>query len=144
VLNTLVVQSKGNVSGGARTSDWTSQLRRGVLELCILQMLRREPSYGYEIVTTLNALGPLSAGENTVYPLLRRLRADGLLDTFMRESPNGPPRQYYRLTPDGKKQLAALSREWDAMAAAVALCMSEESHHESDTSRGRSLSRAAE
>ena len=92
--NTLVVQSKGNGSGVARVSDWTSQLRRGVLELCVLQMLRREPSYGYEIVTTLNALGPLSAGENTVYPLLRRLRADGLLDTFIRESPNGPPRQY--------------------------------------------------
>ena len=128
------MQSQGNAGGGG--SDWTSQLRRGVLELCVLQMLRREPSYGYEIVTTLNALGPLSAGENTVYPLLRRLRADGLLDTFMRESPNGPPRQYYRLTADGRKQLAALSKEWDAMAAAVAQCMSEESHHEPDASRG--------
>ena len=97
-----MVQSKGNGSGVARVSDWTSQLRRGVLELCVLQMLRREPSYGYEIVTTLNALGPLSAGENTVYPLLRRLRADGLLDTFMRESPNGPPRQY--LPADRRRQ----------------------------------------
>ena len=142
--NTLVVQSKGNGSGVARVSDWTSQLRRGVLELCVLQMLRREPSYGYEIVTTLNALGPLSAGENTVYPLLRRLRADGLLDTFMRESPNGPPRQYYRLTADGRKQLAALSKEWHAMAAAVAQCMSEESNHEPDASRDRSISRTAE
>jgi PadR family transcriptional regulator PadR len=117
-------------------SDWTSQLRRGVLELCVLQMLRREPSYGYEIVTTLSALGPLSAGENTVYPLLRRLRADGLLDTSMRESPSGPPRQYYRLTAEGRKRLAALSREWDAMAAAIAKCMGEESHHEPDASRG--------
>jgi PadR family transcriptional regulator PadR len=140
------MQSKGNGSGVSRgsVSDSTSQLRRGVLELCVLQMLRREPSYGYEIVTTLNALGPLSAGENTVYPLLRRLRADGLLDTFMRESPNGPPRQYYRLTADGRKQLAALSAEWDAMAAAVVQCMSEESHHEPDAPRGRPISRAAE
>jgi PadR family transcriptional regulator PadR len=137
-----VSESKGN--SVTRVSDWTSQLRRGVLELCVLQMLRRQPSYGYEIVTTLNALGPLSAGENTVYPLLRRLRADGLLDTFMRESPSGPPRQYYRITADGRKQLAALSKEWDAMAVAVAQCMSEESDHESDTPRGRSLSRAAE
>src|SRR5262245_14595816 len=138
------MQSKGNGSGMARVSDWTSQLRRGVLELCVLQMLRSEPSYGYGIVTTLNRLRPLSAGENTVYPLLRRLRADGLLDTFMRESPNGPPRQYYRLTADGKKRLAAFSKEWAAMAAAVAQCMSEESHHEPDASRDRSVSRAAE
>jgi PadR family transcriptional regulator PadR len=127
VLNTLVEKSKGNGGGEARVSDWTSQLRRGVLELCILQMLRREPSYGYEIVTALNALGPLSAGENTVYPLLRRLRADGLLDTFMRESPNGPPRQYYRLTADGRTRLAAFTKDWVAMAAAVAQCLSEES-----------------
>jgi PadR family transcriptional regulator PadR len=127
VLNTLVEESKGNGSGAGRAADWTSQLRRGVLELCVLQMLRREPSYGYEIVTALNALGPLSAGENTVYPLLRRLRADGLLDTFMRESPNGPPRQYYRLTTDGKTRLAAFTKEWVAMAAAVSECLSEES-----------------
>jgi PadR family transcriptional regulator, regulatory protein PadR len=141
VLNTLVVQSKG--SGASPMADWTSQLRRGVLELCVLQMLRGEPSYGYEIVMTLNALGPLSAGENTVYPLLRRLRADGVLDTFMRESPNGPPRQYYRLTADGRKRLAALSKEWDVMAEAVARCMSEGSHHERNASRDRSISHAA-
>jgi PadR family transcriptional regulator PadR len=141
VWNTLVMQSMGN--GASPIADWTSQLRRGVLELCILQILRREPGYGYQIVTTLNALGPLSAGENTVYPLLRRLRAEGLLDTFMRESPTGPPRQYYRLTADGRKQLATLSKEWDLMAEAVARCMSEESHHERDASRDRAISHAA-
>jgi PadR family transcriptional regulator PadR len=111
------MQAKENGTGMARVSEWTSQLRRGVLELCVLQVLRTEPS------------------ENTVYPLLRRLRADGLLDTFMRESPNGPPRQYYRLTSDGRKRLAAFSKEWDAMAAAVAQCMNEEWHHERDASR---------
>ena len=101
-------------------ADWTSQLRRGVLELCILQLLRREASYGYEIVTRLEALGPLAAGENTVYPLLRRLKAEGLLDTFMQESPAGPPRRYYRLTADGKRRLTTLEKEWDAMVSAVA------------------------
>jgi PadR family transcriptional regulator PadR len=101
-------------------ADWTSQLRRGVLELCILQLLRRDPSYGYEIVTRLEALGPLAAGENTVYPLLRRLKTEGLLDTFMQESPAGPPRQYYRLTADGKRRLSTLEKEWDAMVNAVA------------------------
>lgn len=106
-------------------NEWTSQLRRGVLELCILQLVRRDASYGYELVTTLDALGPLAAGENTVYPLLRRLKTDGLLETFTRESPAGPARQYYRLTADGRKRLAALSKEWDAMVDAVARCMSQ-------------------
>lgn len=105
------------------TSDWTSQLRRGVLELCILQVLRQDASYGYEIVTTLGSLGPLAAGENTVYPLLRRLKADGLLETFMEESPAGPPRQYYRLSASGRKRLGALQKEWEAMTEAVDRCM---------------------
>ena len=99
--------------------DWTSQLRRGVLELCILRLLRHRPSYGYEIVTTLDALGPLAAGENTVYPLLRRLKADRYLETFTRESPAGPPRQYYRLTADGRRRLAAIEKEWADMVQAV-------------------------
>ncbi|MBX7186983.1 MAG: PadR family transcriptional regulator [Vicinamibacteria bacterium] len=106
------------------TSDWTSQLRRGVLELCILQVLAREASYGYEIVTTLGSLGPLAAGENTVYPLLRRLKADGMLETYTEESPSGPPRQYYRLSLAGRKRLGTLQKEWEAMTEAVDRCMS--------------------
>lgn len=100
-------------------SDWNSQLRRGVLELCVLRTLRDEPSYGYEIVTTLQTLGPLAAGENTVYPLLRRLKVDRHLETFARDSPTGPPRQYYRLTASGRRRLASLEAEWDAMVQAV-------------------------
>ena len=100
-----------------------SQLRRGVLELCILQVLRRDPSYGYEIVTTLESLGPLAAGENTVYPLLRRLKAEGVLETFMQDSSAGPPRQYYRLSAEGKRRLAVLHREWEAMSDAVKQCL---------------------
>ena len=104
-------------------TDWTSQLRRGVLELCLLRVLSDEPSYGYEIVSRLESLGPLASSENTIYPLLRRLKADGLLETFMRDSPAGPPRQYYRVTADGRRRLAALSKEWIAMAEAVATCL---------------------
>jgi PadR family transcriptional regulator PadR len=101
------------------SSDWTTQLRRGVLELCILRLLRHRPSYGYEIVTTLDALGPLAAGANTVYPLLRRLKADHYLETFSRESPAGPPRQYYRVTADGRRRLAAIEKDWGEMVRAV-------------------------
>ena len=104
-------------------ADWTPQLRRGVLELCVLRIVREAASYGYEIVTRLETLGPLAAGENTVYPLLRRLRADRHLDTFSVDSPAGPPRQYYRLTAQGQRRLAALEKEWEAMVEAVDRCV---------------------
>jgi len=104
-------------------TEWTSQLRRGVLELCVLRLLRDQPSYGYEIVTTLSGLGPLAAGENTLYPLLRRLKTDKHLETFSVESPNGPPRQYYRITARGRQRLSLLESEWTDMAAAVERCL---------------------
>lgn len=67
--------------------EWTTQLRRGVLEFCILQILHYRPSYGYEIVSRLESLGPLAAGENTVYPILRRLNSDRVVEAFLQESP---------------------------------------------------------
>lgn len=103
--------------------EWTSQVRRGVLELCVLRLLQDEPSYGYEIVTKLADFGPLAAGENTLYPLLRRLKSDQHLETYAVDSPTGPPRQYYRLTPRGREQLATLQKEWTQMADAVARCL---------------------
>lgn len=104
-------------------TEWTSQLRRGVLELCILRLLRDDANYGYEIVTTLASFGPLAAGENTVYPLLRRLKTDKHLETYAVESPSGPPRQYYRITARGRQRLASLETEWTDMARAVERCL---------------------
>lgn len=104
-------------------TEWTSQLRRGVLELCVLRVLQDQPSYGYEIVTTLAAFGPLAAGENTLYPLLRRLKTDKHLETYSVESPSGPPRQYYRITARGRQHLASLETEWKNMADAVERCL---------------------
>jgi PadR family transcriptional regulator PadR len=104
-------------------TEWTSQLRRGVLELCVLCVLRNQPSYGYEIVTTLAAFGPLAAGENTLYPLLRRLKTDKYLETYAVDSPSGPPRQYYRITARGRQRLTRLETEWTDMAAAVERCL---------------------
>jgi PadR family transcriptional regulator PadR len=104
-------------------SERTSQWRRGVLELCILKLLGDEASYGYQIVTSLYSLGPLAAGENTVYPLLRRLKTDRHLETFSAESPAGPPRQYYRLTVKGRHRLATLEQEWAEMVLAVERCL---------------------
>ncbi len=101
------------------TSEWNSQLRRGLLEFCILSLIETSPRYGYEIVTKLAESPQLAAGEGTVYPLLRRLRKDGWLDTFWQESVSGPPRQYYRPTPLGQQVLRAMRQEWAQLVQAV-------------------------
>jgi len=100
-------------------SEWNSQVRRGVLELCILALVEREPQYGYEIVTRLSDAPQLAAGEGTIYPLLRRLKKDGWVETYWQESGVGPPRQYYRLTPVGHAALKAMQGEWTQLVASV-------------------------
>lgn len=102
------------------SSEWIAQWRRGVLELCILRLIAREPSYGYEIVSALDRFPTLASGENTIYPLLRRLRQEGALETFTRDSPSGPARQYYRCTRAGERRLALLEAQWKEMAGDVA------------------------
>ena len=89
-----------------------SQLRRGVLEFCVLALLRDEERYGFEIVRALSEAGGLVTTEGTLYPLLGRLRKEGRVETTWRESPSGPPRRYYRLTPGGRALLGAFTAEW--------------------------------
>lgn len=83
--------------------------------MCILAIIERAPSYGYEIVTELSETPQLASGEGTVYPLLRRLKKDGLVETFWRESAAGPPRQYYRITKPGSGALAGMRKEWSSL-----------------------------
>ena len=99
--------------------SWSSQIRRGLLELCILNLLEDDTSYGYEIVTRLGAQPALAVGEGTVYPLLRRLKTLGHVTTFWQESASGPPRQYYKLSRRGRKHLAKLREEWREICKAV-------------------------
>lgn len=99
--------------------EWGAQLRRGVLELCILAIIGREPSYGYQIVTSMASAPQLASGEGTVYPLLRRLKREALVGTFWQESASGPPRQYYRLTARGRTALRAMRGEWEALVTAM-------------------------
>ena len=103
----------------ADLGEWTSQLRRGVLELCILGLLDRRPGYGYEIATRLGRIPQLAAAEGTIYPLLRRLRGEGFLETFWEESDGGPPRQYYRITAAGRRHLKSIDREWRAVVQGI-------------------------
>jgi PadR family transcriptional regulator PadR len=89
-----------------------SQLRRGVLEFCVLALLRDEERYGFEIVRALSQADGLVTTEGTLYPLLGRLRKEGVVETTWRESSSGPPRRYYRLTPAGRSLLTAFTAEW--------------------------------
>ena len=93
------------------------QLKKGALELCVLALLARRESYAYEIASTLAA--SVGMGEGTIYPLMRRMQDDGLVDTRLAESSSGPPRKYYRLTPMGRAAFAAQKREWRAFTGAV-------------------------
>ena len=96
-----------------------SQLRRGVLEFCVLALLRDGERYSYELVRALGDADGLVTTEGTLYPLLGRLRREGVVDTTWRESPSGPPRRYYRLTPDGQAALGGFVVEWTRLRDSV-------------------------
>ncbi|HEY2662092.1 MAG TPA: PadR family transcriptional regulator [Caulobacteraceae bacterium] len=93
------------------------QLKKGVLELCVLALLSQADAYAYDIASRL-AKG-IDMGEGTIYPLMRRMQADGLVDTYLVESSAGPPRKYYRLTTAGQSSFTAQKAEWTAFSAAV-------------------------
>ncbi|MBT8225886.1 MAG: PadR family transcriptional regulator [Dactylosporangium sp.] len=94
-------------AGGLSTS-----LRRGTLEFCVLALMERGDQYGTELVRQLGAERNLAISEGTIYPLLSRLRRSGWVETTWRESPSGPPRRYYSLTPSGSSVLQHFRREW--------------------------------
>ena len=93
------------------------QLKKGALELCVLALLSQHDSYAYEIASRLaDAIG---MGEGTIYPLMRRLQNDGLVDTYLVESPAGPPRKYYRLTAAGSASFASQKVAWTSFSQAM-------------------------
>src|SRR5437660_6340083 len=99
------------------------QLKKGALEMCVLALLARRESYAYEIASTLAAA--VGMGEGTIYPLMRRMQDDGLVETRLVESNSGPPRKYYRLTPSGRAAFTTQKREWRSFAEAVTQLLGE-------------------
>lgn len=94
-------------------------MRRGAVEFCVLALLERRAHYGFELVQQLSTADGLLTSEGTIYPLLSRLRRDGLVETEWRESSAGPPRKYYRLTPEGTETLVVYRRQWELFRNAV-------------------------
>lgn len=97
-----------------------AQMRKGVLEYCILSILRDEDAYVAEIMATLKD-AKLLVVEGTIYPLLTRLKNAGLLSYRWEESTGGPPRKYYGLTETGKIFLKELTHTWDELQSAVTI-----------------------
>jgi PadR family transcriptional regulator, regulatory protein PadR len=95
--------------------NWTTQLRKGILELGVLAALRGRRLYGYEIVKRLGDIPGLVIGEGTVYPILSRFKREGLVTTTLVESNEGPARKYYELTPVGRRELARMRANWRAV-----------------------------
>jgi PadR family transcriptional regulator, regulatory protein PadR len=89
-----------------------AQLRRGTLQYCVLALLAEEERYGFDLVRALGEVDGMVTSEGTIYPLLSRLRRDGLVESTWRESTAGPPRRYYRLTRAGRAALEGFRREW--------------------------------
>jgi PadR family transcriptional regulator, regulatory protein PadR len=96
---------------------WEVQLRKGCLELAILAALWDGRLYGLELLRLLEKESNLVITEGTVYPLLSRLRAEGLLDSEWVEAELGHPRKYYRLTNAGKKRALAMAHIWTRFSA---------------------------
>lgn len=94
-----------------------SQYKKGVLELCVLALLSERDRYGYEVSEQLSR--SIEIADGTVYPILRKLKAEGLVTTYLQEESGGPPRKYYKLTDLGAESYARDRAEYLEFAAAV-------------------------
>jgi PadR family transcriptional regulator PadR len=100
--------------------NWAVQVRKGVLELAILNAIGERRRYGYELVRELVDSPVLGVTEGTVYPLLSRLRGQGLIDTQLEESAGGPARKYYALSRTGRKTLERMNAHFDQLVKDIA------------------------
>lgn len=101
-----------------------AQYKKGVLELCVLSLLHRRDCYGYEISDFLSQ--HIEIADGTVYPILRKLKADGLLTTYLQEESGGPPRKYYQLTSLGRETYQSDRAEYLRFAKSVRTLLEDE------------------
>ena len=94
-----------------------AQFKKGALELCVLSLLTSGDRYGYELTDELS--GKMDIATGTLYLVLKRLKDDNLVSTYLKESENGPARKYYHLSDEGRKYQEELKKEWLEFAKAV-------------------------
>ena len=103
-----------------------TQYKKGVVELCVLALLRQRDCYGYEISEILSRR--IDIADGTVYPILRKLKADGLLTTYLQEESGGPPRKYYKLTELGRETYQNDRAEYLNFAQSVRTLLEDENN----------------
>ena len=94
-----------------------TQLKKGALEICVLSQLAKGDKYGYELTEVISTEMSISAG--TLYPILKRLKDDLYVETYLVESEGGPARKYYQLTEKGRIYQKSQRQEWDAFVGAM-------------------------
>jgi PadR family transcriptional regulator PadR len=94
-----------------------TQLKKGTLELCVLSLLSKEDRYGFDLAGTISA--HIEISEGTIYPLLKRIKDEGYVTTYLRESQEGPPRKYYRITDFGRVSKETMEEEWRKFSAGM-------------------------
>jgi len=100
--------------------DHSSQLLKGVLDMCLLSLIDEEPSYGYEMAAKLNKRGVNLVSDGSIYPTLSRLQKAGLVEGYFVEADgSGPPRKYYRIIKSGRAQLEEWTEAWHALSTGV-------------------------
>ena len=110
--------------------NWTVQMRKGLLELCILNALANEERYGYDLVKTLVDVPGLGVTEGTLYPLLSRLRVAGWVRTRLEESSEGPARKYYTLTEEGRRIMGSMNEYLSRLNRGIRLLQEKGRTHE--------------
>jgi PadR family transcriptional regulator, regulatory protein PadR len=93
------------------------QFKKGVLELCVLVLIRNKDQYGYELAQQLSNY--VEVAEGALYPLLRRLVKEGYCTTYLQESNEGPPRKYYKLTELGEVYISLMIAEWKQFVSGI-------------------------
>ena len=111
-----------------------SQMRKGMLEYCILEIIRKQEAYATDILDKLRE-ADLVVVEGTLYPILTRMKNAGLLNYRWQESTSGPPRKYFCITPEGEELLTGLETEWQAISTSIATLM----NHEQSTAQSKPI-----
>jgi PadR family transcriptional regulator PadR len=95
-----------------------AQLKKGILEMCVLFTLKGQEMHGYDVMKSMKQYFP-EVNESTFYAILRRLHGDGSAETFMGEASNGPMRKYYRITPKGLETLGHNIESWNRICSLI-------------------------
>jgi PadR family transcriptional regulator PadR len=107
-------------------SDWQSEMRKGVAEMCVLSAISGEAAYGYKITQTLEAFETLSMRESTLYLILARLERENLVTVRKVASDKGPKRKYFSLTPAGRERLLSMKLFWQTFSQDVTVFINRE------------------